>query len=152
MRPPDTTAIKSDQDLIALLHSRGQRVTPQRLVIHRVLRQRDRHLSADDVREAVKHDLPGTSTPTIYATLELLAELGLVRRIDVGTGAALFDSRADDHHHTVCRRCGKVEDLHAPSDLSPVLDAAARAAFRPEQVDLVVSGLCGRCAAEELRH
>jgi Fur family ferric uptake transcriptional regulator/Fur family peroxide stress response transcriptional regulator len=152
MRPAhNRTTVDTDQDLIALLRARGQRVTPQRLVIHRVLRERDRHLSADDVREAVKHALPGTSTPTIYATLDLLAELGLVRRIDVGTGAALFDSRADDHHHTVCRRCGKVEDLNAPNDLSPVLDAAARARFRPEQVDLVVSGLCAGCAAEERR-
>jgi Fur family ferric uptake transcriptional regulator/Fur family peroxide stress response transcriptional regulator len=146
MRTAESINVKSDQDLIELLRARGQRVTPQRLVIHRVLRERDRHLSADEVREAVKHDLPGTSTPTVYATLDLLAELGLVRRIDVGTGATLFDSRSDHHHHTVCRDCGQVADLCAPNDLSPILDAAARASFQPEQVDLVVSGLCRDCA------
>jgi Fe2+ or Zn2+ uptake regulation protein len=140
------TDVESDRDLIAMLRSRGQRVTPQRLVIHRVLRERDRHLTADEVQEAVRHDLPGTSAPTVYATLDLLAELGLIRRIHAGTGATLFDARAEDHHHMVCRHCGAVEDLDPPDDLSPVLDAARHAAFRPEQVDVVVSGLCSSCA------
>lgn len=136
----------TDQQLIDLLHSRGQRVTPQRLVIHRLLRRRDSHLTADQVREAVGHDLPGTSAPTVYATLDLLAELGLVRRIDAGTGAALYDSRTEPHHHTVCQRCGAIEDLDTPDDLTPIADAARHGGFHPQRVEVVVAGLCPRCA------
>jgi Fe2+ or Zn2+ uptake regulation protein len=140
--------INSDEELGDLLHARGQRVTPQRLVIHRVLRQRDRHLTADEVHEAVKHDLPGTSTPTVYATLDLLADLALIRRVDAGPGPALYDARTEPHHHSVCRRCGRVEDLDAPADFS-ALDRVARAAgFHPTQTDLVISGLCADCSRE----
>lgn len=140
--------INSDEELSALLHARGQRVTPQRLVIHRVLRQRDRHLTAEEVHEAVKPDLPGTSTPTVYATLDLLADLALIRRIDIGSGPALYDARTEPHHHAVCRRCGKVEDLDAPADFSGVDRAARAAGFDPTQIDVVVSGLCASCSAD----
>jgi Fe2+ or Zn2+ uptake regulation protein len=116
-------------------------------VIHRLLRQRDRHLTAEEVHEAVARDLPGTSAPTVYATLDLLAELGLVRRIHAGTGAALYDSRREPHQHAVCRRCGAVDDIDAPGDLSHLADAARDAGFQPQHVEVVVSGLCGRCSS-----
>src|SRR3954452_17841994 len=138
----------TDTKLVSLLRERGYRVTPQRILIHRLLREQDRDLTADQVREAVVERLPGTSAPTIYATLDLLAELGLVRRIDAGTGAALYDSRAEAHHHTVCRRCGRIEDLAArEADAAGVMRAAARGGFDPQQVEVVVSGLCASCAA-----
>ena len=137
----------TDQPLADLLRSRGQRVTSQRLVIHRLLRKRDSHLTADQVHEAVAHDLPGTSAPTVYATLDLLAELGLVRRIDAGTGAVLYDGRVKPHHHTACRSCGAVEDIEASDDLARIADAARRTGFQPRGVEVVVSGLCRRCAA-----
>ncbi len=140
--------VEDDEQLRALLRARGQRVTSQRLVIHRVLRSHDRHMTAEDVQEEVKHDLPGTSTPTVYATLDLLTDLGLLRRIHVGAGPTLYDARPDEHHHTVCRRCGRVEDLAAPADLSALLRTARTAGFEPRQIDLVVSGICAACASE----
>jgi Fe2+ or Zn2+ uptake regulation protein len=136
----------TDQPLIDLLHARGQRVTPQRLVINRLVRERDRHLTAEEVHDAVARDLPGTSAPTVYATLDLLAELGLLRRIDAGTGATLYDARTEPHSHSACRRCGAVEDLDATADLSTLEHAAQRTGFRPQHVEVVVSGLCRRCA------
>src|SRR5437763_9358564 len=98
-------------DLAALLRARGQRVTSQRLIILRALRRRDRHLTALEVADCVRQELPGTSTPTVYATLELLAELGLIRKLSLGTGTALYDARSEPHQHTLCRRCGRVDDL-----------------------------------------
>lgn len=139
--------IRADSELIELLRSRGYRVTPQRLAIHRLLRERDRHLSADEVRQAVAHSLPGTSTPTIYATLDLFADLGLVRRLHAGGTTTLYDSRTKDHHHAVCRACGRVEDVDRPEDLSRVVRAARRRGFKAEGVEVVVSGLCADCAA-----
>jgi Fe2+ or Zn2+ uptake regulation protein len=135
-----------DAHLTTLLRERGYRVTPQRLAVHRLLRERDRHLTVDEIQRELAAKLPGISAPTVYATLDLLAELGLARRIDVGTGATLYDSRAEAHHHTVCRRCGKVEDLdggHAES----VMAAARRSGFDAQQIEVVVSGLCASCAA-----
>lgn len=134
------------QELIDLLHSRGQRVTSQRLVILRELRRRRQHATAEEIHRAVREELPGTSTPTIYATLELLVELGLVRRIDAGT-AALYDARVEPHQHAVCRRCGRVQDVDGRLNASALLRAAGASGFQPEGAELIISGLCEECAA-----
>ena len=134
------------QELTTLLHARGQRATPQRLVILRELRRRGRHATADELRRSISAELPGTSIPTVYATLDLLVELGLARRIDAGGGPALYDPRVDPHHHMVCRRCGSVEDLDRIVDDVPLLRAASRRGFAGQDVDVVVSGLCSSCA------
>ncbi|MGI8904094.1 MAG: Fur family transcriptional regulator [Solirubrobacteraceae bacterium] len=139
--------VESDEQLSALLRARGQRVTSQRLLIHRMLRRQDRHMTAEDVREAVIDDLPGTSAPTVYATLDLLADLGLVRCLHVGSGPALYDSRPDEHHHTVCRDCGRVDDLDGSADLSALVAAARGADFDPGQIDVILSGLCRGCSS-----
>jgi Fe2+ or Zn2+ uptake regulation protein len=136
----------SDAELIDLLRARGQRVTSQRLVILRELRRRDRHVSADTIRTAVAEDLPGISAPTVYATLDLLVELGLARKLDVGTGVSLFDGRTAPHQHTVCRVCRRVEDLDAPFDSTSLSDAARDGGFRADHVDVVLTGICRDCA------
>jgi Fe2+ or Zn2+ uptake regulation protein len=132
----------------AALRASGYRVTPQRLAIHQTLRELDRHASADDVLEAVSGRLPNVSLPTIYAGLDALEEAGLVRRVAAGRGAALYDARAVDHHHMVCRRCGAVEDLDASVELERVMGAASKRGFAPDDAEVVVHGLCARCADE----
>ena len=135
-------------DLIELLHARGQRVTPQRLVILRELRRRPQHATAEEIHRAVEDELPGMSIPTVYATLELLVELGLVRRIDTGT-AALFDAGLEPHQHAVCRRCGRVQDVDGRLNAGALLRAADAGGFHPEAAELIISGLCEECAAPE---
>jgi Fur family ferric uptake transcriptional regulator/Fur family peroxide stress response transcriptional regulator len=143
---PATEAI--DADLIERLRARGQRVTSQRLVINRMLRERDQHVTAEEVLTNVTQTLPGTSLPTVYATLELFEQLGIVRRVNSAGGAVLFDSRTGDHHHVICRSCGAVQDLDATVELDGVLAAARKAGFAPHRAALVVDGLCARCAGE----
>jgi Fe2+ or Zn2+ uptake regulation protein len=147
----ETTSIKTpradpDQSLRAALRERELRVTPQRLLIHRALRELDRHATAEEVLGRVSRRLPNASLPTVYAALELFEELGIVRRIAAGSGAALYDPRPDEHQHLVCRRCGRVEDLDVPLDATRALKAARQRGFSPAAAELVVSGLCARCA------
>jgi Fur family ferric uptake transcriptional regulator/Fur family peroxide stress response transcriptional regulator len=134
-----------DQELAAALRERGQRVTSQRLVINRALREADRHLTAEEVLAAVSDQLPNVSLPTVYATLDLFGSLGIVRRVSAGGGAVLYDPRGEPHHHLVCRNCGKVEDLEQKLDLGPALRAAERSGFAADDAELVVSGLCSDC-------
>jgi Fe2+ or Zn2+ uptake regulation protein len=136
-----------DRDLTERLRARGQRVTSQRLVINRVLHARDQHVTAEEILGAVSETLPGTSLPTVYATLDLLEQLDLVRRVHAGGGPVLFDSRKGEHHHVHCRRCGALEDLDAPLDVIPALAAAHRAGYTSARAALVVDGLCAACAA-----
>jgi Fe2+ or Zn2+ uptake regulation protein len=132
-------------DLVELLHSRGQRVTSQRLVILRELRRRGRHATAEEIHRAVHYELPGTATPTVYATLDLFVELGLARRIATGA-AAVYDARMDPHQHAVCRRCGRVEDVDGQLNAGSLVGAARKSGFRPEAAELIISGLCAECA------
>jgi Fe2+ or Zn2+ uptake regulation protein len=147
---PTPAATVDTQDLVELLHARGQRVTPQRVIVLRELRRRAHHATADEIRRSVHADLPGTSAPTVYAALELLVELGLARRVDVGSGAVLYDGRTEPHQHTVCRRCGQVADLDAEVDATAVLTACVRVGFAVGAVEVVASGLCPDCARAQL--
>ena len=136
----------TEQELKQALHDSGRRVTPQRILIHRVVGRLDRHASAEEVLEQVSPQLPNAALPTVYATLELFEELGIVRRVSIAGGPTLWDPRTDDHGHTVCRSCGAVEDLDAGLDSAPLLRAARRRGFRAGSAQVVVSGLCARCA------
>jgi Fe2+ or Zn2+ uptake regulation protein len=135
-----------DAELADALRRRGQRVTSQRLVIHRALRELDRHVTAEEVLAAVSPQLPNLSLPTVYSTLDLFEELGVVRRAAVVEGAALYDPRTDGHHHLVCRNCGRVEDLDAKVDLGPAMRAAKRHGFASDDAELVLTGLCSDCS------
>jgi Fe2+ or Zn2+ uptake regulation protein len=121
-------------------------VTPQRLAIARALSDMDRHATAEQIFGEVSARMPGVSLPTVYATLDLLEELGLARRVPSDGGAVVYDPRADDHHHLVCRRCGAIADLDAPVDAAPLLAAARDAGFSPDASHVVVRGLCADCA------
>src|SRR5882757_3565186 len=117
------------EDLVSALRARGMRVTPQRVVLHRALLELDRHVTADELLDAVGDRLPNVSLPTIYATLELLEELGMVRRVQ-RSGTTLFDPRTEPHHHLVCTSCGSVEDLESDLDTAALERAAGRHGFR----------------------
>jgi Fe2+ or Zn2+ uptake regulation protein len=136
-----------DQRLVAKLRARGMRVTSQRLLIHRMLCTRERHMTAEQLLASVSQALPGVSLPTVYATLELLEDLGLARRIATGNGAVLFDPRVEPHAHTVCRRCGAIADLEVSPAPARALARARRSGFSPDRAQLVIWGLCERCAA-----
>jgi Fe2+ or Zn2+ uptake regulation protein len=143
-----STQAEIDQRLVVALRKRNLRVTSQRLVIHRALCCRIQHMTAEQVLGAISTSLPGVSLPTVYATLELLEALGLVRRLATGTGAVLFDSRVQQHAHTVCRQCGATSDLDGARPPSRAFARAADTGFVPDHAQLVIWGLCRVCAAQ----
>jgi Fur family ferric uptake transcriptional regulator/Fur family peroxide stress response transcriptional regulator len=133
--------------LSRVLRERGQRVTPQRLAIARTVRELDRHTTAETVFARVSEQMPGVSLPTVYATLELLEELRLVRRVPTEAGTAVYDPRTEDHHHLVCRECGEIMDVDAPVDRAELLAAAHTLGFAADDAQVVVRGVCVRCRA-----
>src|SRR4051794_5203455 len=136
-----------DTALTAALHRERMRVTPQRLVIARALRQLDRHASVDEVTSAVVKEFPNVSVPTVYSALELLADLGFARRVTVAPGAVLYDPHTDDHHHLVCRNCHAVIDVEVDLDTAPAMAEAEGRGFAPDRAELVVTGRCQDCRA-----
>jgi Fe2+ or Zn2+ uptake regulation protein len=137
---------RDDAEFSALLRKRGLRATSQRVVMHRLLRDRARHVSAEELLSEASERLPGVSLPTVYATLELFEQLGIVRRVNGGGGTLLWDTRADAHHHMICRRCGRIDDMEIPLDLERARRSATRAGFAADRAEVVVSGFCADCA------
>jgi Fe2+ or Zn2+ uptake regulation protein len=120
--------------------------------MHRLLRDSNRHVSAEELLSEASEKLPGVSLPTVYATLELFEELGVVRRVNGGGGTLLWDTRPDAHHHMICRNCGRIEDMETPLDLDKARRSAARAGFQPDRAEVVVTGLCAECARLDSRN
>jgi Fe2+ or Zn2+ uptake regulation protein len=135
----------ADRELIAALRATGRRVTMPRLLVHRFLRGANRHVTAEQVYAELAEQVPSLSAATVYDTLDLLDELGLIRRVSTPRGATTYDSRTDDHHHMICRACGRMEDLDADVDAAAAENAARAAGFAPAFAQLTVSGLCSAC-------
>ena len=126
-----------DTTLIARLKERGQRVTMPRLAVHRVVARAPQHVTADEIHD----ELPTLSFATIYSTLDLLEEMGLVRRVSTLGGSAVYDSRVDAHDHAVCRVCGRMFDL----DAHAVPAGAIPRGFRVERTQVEIIGVCADC-------
>ena len=133
-------------ELRETLRARGMRATPQRLAVYGALQALGRHSTAEEVLERVHGTVPGVSLPTVYAALELLADLGLANRVQAGR-AVRFDPRTAPHHHFACTVCGAVTDLDADVDLGPALNQARALGAQPSGAEVIVRGRCAACAA-----
>ena len=129
------------------LRRAGQRVTPQRLLILGALTP-GQHLSADDVFARVEPLLPAVNRSTVYRTLELFRDLGLVSETDLGGGVRQFEPIADRHHHLICRDCGRLLDLD-DAMIAPLRQAIrSRYAFAAGIDHLALFGRCAACAPD----
>ena len=133
------------------LRARELRVTPQRLAIFGALRALGRHATAEEVLERVHGTVPGVSLPTVYAGLELLADIGLATRVRAGR-AVRYDPRVDPHHHFVCDDCGAVADLDAKVDLASALAGLRASGVEPTGSEVLVRGRCANCASRATAH
>ncbi|MDC7220801.1 MAG: Fur family transcriptional regulator [Spirochaetales bacterium] len=98
------------------LENHGIRPTAGRELVFSVMRETEAHLSADDVFQEVRKIEPGIGLTTVYRSLELLYQNGLVNKFDFGDGRAVFElsdrySEKGPHQHLICRSCGKILDL-----------------------------------------
>ena len=135
-------------ELSELLRDRGMRVTSQRLLIERALRDDGGHLTAEQVHDLVEPALPGVTQQTVYSTLALLADLGVARRVSAPGASTRFEAPTDDHHHMVCERCGAIEDLHVKVPVSRAVAASRDRGFTPASASVTVLGLCAACSAQ----
>ena len=130
-----------------LLRERGLRVTAQRLAVLRAVPD-ESHVTADAVAEAVRAEVGTISLQGVYDALGALADVGLVRRIQPAGSPALFESRAgDNHHHVICRSCGRVDDVDCAVGEAPCLTAVDDLGYQVDEAEVVYWGTCPDCAA-----
>lgn len=122
------------------LRERGLSLTRQRVAIVSVLSGHTGHPTASEIYEAVV-DLEPASRSTVYNTLALFAELGLVRTLPSATGELRYDPNVEHHHHFRCTACGGLTDV--PSDEVQVAWTAE--GYAVSSVSVVVEGVCPSC-------
>jgi Fur family ferric uptake transcriptional regulator len=141
--PAEPSVGAQDDALLAQLRARGYRLTPQRQLVLQAVSSLG-HATPDDIATQVRRTAAGVNISTVYRTLELLEDLGLVRHTHLGHGAPTFSVASDDDHvHLVCRDCGAVQEA-PPQVLTPVVQELA--ATQGFQVDVGHFSVFGRCA------
>ncbi len=138
-------------ELIARLRQEGYRLTPQREMILLALHEAEGEaLTAEALHRRVQALNPYVDRSTLYRTLDLLSELGLVCRFDPGDGVHRYELREEGRGvHLLCRRCGKLECVEE-SLLAPLAEQLLhRYGFALDGTHLLLHGLCAECRAAE---
>ncbi len=131
--------------LVDKLRSRHISVTPQRLAVLSNLESRRDHPTAEQIYQEIQREMPTISFNTVYKTLEVFCQRGLVIKVNPLHEVARYDVETDHHVHIICRQCHLIVDLPDEEAPAPSLSDAARAGFRLERHSLIYWGLCPQC-------
>jgi Fur family ferric uptake transcriptional regulator len=123
------------------------RPTAQRLAVLMAVSTRP-HGTANDIAEIVRAEIGVISRQSVYDTLEILADRGLIRRIQPAGSPSRFEDRVgDNHHHVICRSCGRVADVDCAAGHAPCLTASDDSGFEINEAEVTFWGRCRSCQA-----
>ncbi len=107
------------------------------------------HFTADDVAEVVVDQIGAISRQAVYDALGMLTEKGLIRRIQPAGSPARYEDRVgDNHHHAICRECGRMVDVDCAVGATPCLTAADDSGFAIDEAEVIYWGRCPACLAD----
>ena len=130
-----------------LLREHGLQVTAQRLAVLRAVVGRP-HSTADDIDKAVRTEIGAVSRQAVYDALGILTDKGVLRRIQPAGSPARYEDRVgDNHHHLICRACGRMVDVDCAVGYTPCLTAADDSAYEIDEAEVIYWGRCPECAA-----
>jgi len=131
-----------------LLRRRGIQVTAQRLAVLRAVASQP-HITADAVGDAVRAEIGAISLQSVYDALGVLVAEGLIRRIQPAGSPARFEDRVgDNHHHLICRTCGRMVDVDCAIGSAPCLAAVDDRGYEIDEAEVVYWGRCPDCVAK----
>jgi Fur family transcriptional regulator, stress-responsive regulator len=141
---PQETSVDDE----ALLRRHGLRVTGKRLAVLRTVSHLS-HATADEIHQVVRDADGAISLQGVYDALATFTERGLIRRIQPAGSPARYESRVDDnHHHLVCRSCGRMVDVDCAVGTAPCLTATDPAGYAVEEAEVIYWGRCPGCAVD----
>ena len=131
-----------------LLRQHGLKVTAQRLAVLRAVGAQA-HSTAEDVAASARAEIGTISRQAVYDVLGALVEVGLVRRIEPSQSPARYEARVDDnHHHLICRDCGRIVDVDCEVGRMPCLHPADDHGYEIDEAEVVYWGRCPDCRTE----
>ena len=132
-----------------LLRGAGKRVTPQRVLILEAMREAGGHLDADEIYRLVRAKMPRLSLSTVYRTLTMLKEAGLIEELHLGEEHHHYELKGErGHHHLICRGCGKVIEFECPFSEELIRSLGEEHDFEVTGIHLDVIGYCAECRRE----
>ena len=134
-----------------LLRQHGIQVTAQRLAVFRAVTSQP-HVTADAVADAVRAEIGAISLQSVYDCLSVLVAEGLIRRIQPAGSPARFEDRVgDNHHHLICRTCGRTVDVDCAVGFAPCLTAADGRGYEIDEAEVIYWGRCPDCLRRSKR-
>jgi Fur family transcriptional regulator, stress-responsive regulator len=134
-------------DQAALLRGHGVQVTAQRLGVLRAVSQRP-HSTAADIDTAVRAEIGAISLQAVYDALGTLTDKGIIRRIQPARSPARYEDRVgDNHHHLICRTCGRMVDTDCAVGYTPCLTAPDDRGYEIDEAEVIYWGRCPECVA-----
>ena len=138
--------MKQPMDMSSRLSELGYRLTPQRLMVVKAVEEADSQISVEEIYLQIRARYPYMNISTVYRTLELLSELGLVTETDMGDGRVRYHSIGKGHHHhLVCQKCGEIIDVEESMLRSLRDEIGQRYGFKVDMKHLAFFGLCAKC-------
>ena len=135
-----------------LLRRHGVQVTAQRLAVLRAVAERP-HSTAADIDAVVREEIGAVSLQAVYDALGVLADRGIIRRIQPAGSPARYEDRVgDNHHHLICRTCNRMVDVDCAVGLAPCLTAADDLGYEIDEAEVVYWGRCPDCVATSLEN
>lgn len=137
---------KQLQKLLALSRERGFKLTPQRMIIYRIICETEKHLTVDEVYQKARQEYPMLSAATVYRNMEQMVEAGLLSHLGQGGSATRYDANLEEHHHFICSRCKKVLDIYL-REVNYELDAekSRLGEAKIDSPELYLRGVCQGC-------
>ncbi len=124
-------------------------VTAQRLAVLRAVSERP-HTTAAEIAAAARTEIGAISQQAVYDALATLTNNGIIRRIQPAGSSARYEDRvADNHHHLICRTCGRMVDVECAVGTKPCLTAAEDRGYEIDEAEVTYWGRCPECAAAE---
>ena len=135
----------TQSSVLTLERMNNFRVTPQRQVILEELTRVNNHPSANEVFDMVRVRLPRIGLGTVYRNLDIMADNGVILKIDVGGTQKRFDATVEPHYHIRCTECGRVNDIDVPVQKEIEAMAAASTDYEVQGHRVEFFGICPDC-------
>ena len=123
----------------------GLKITPQRIAIYKELAKTDEHPSTETIHKNIKKHYPNISLTTVYRTLETFENIGIISVVNLLYNAARYDANMKPHHHIVCIKCKRIEDVYDESINYSKLTANINN-YEIRGYSVLFNGLCKECA------
>ena len=135
------------EEVLDRLRARGLRMTPQRRAIVSEVMRTQGHISPAQIARKVQGEMPGVNASTVYRTLTLLEEIGVLQHSHLESGAEYHKAEEAQHVHLTCGRCGRDDALSMARPGSSAGLIRAHHGFEADLTHFAITGLCEDCAA-----